>query len=392
MSDPARWTTASQIADAVRRRWNDGTLLRGAVTGDPFAVIDLPLRGPSSADLGEHFDDARAWADAVRRASRGGRAYTIVDGHIGGRSTGITSRPERAQITSYEQAWELLGTGARADLATYRQIVATSEPRPNAVEWALAHPLRAVAMGSEWATVMAALDWLTAHRHTGLYLRQVDAPGVDTKFIDRHRSALAGMLGVPHARTSFERALGYATRPTTVRLRFDPALLGFPPGVSEAALRTTELNTLDIAPTRALIVENEISYLSVPVPAGCVAIWGRGYDAGEPASLRWLAGRPVDYWGDIDTHGFSILNRVRSHLPQTRSVLMDAPTLLTHEDRWGTESEPTRAELPHLTDDEKVVYSDLVTGRHGPDVRLEQERLDWQWVSERLWNGSAGSH
>ena len=371
------------IVEAVRRRWTDGSLLRGFVNAEPFTTIDLPLRGPSSADLGDHFDEARAWAESIRRASRGGRSFTVVDGRIGGRSTGVTTRPERAVISSFDQAWSILGTVT--EVAVYREIIGRSVTSPAAREWALANPLKALAIGAEWSTVLAALDWLVEHRNSGLYLRHVSAPGVDTKFIERHRTTLAGMLAVPSARGPFERALGFATKPATVRLRFDPAVLGMPRGVHEAVLRSDELDALDVRPKRALIVENEISYLSVPVPEGCVVLWGRGYDANEPASLTWLAGRPVDYWGDIDTHGFSILNRVRAHLPQARSVLMDTPTLLEHEQRWGTENDATRASLHRLTTDESALYSDLVTARYGPAVRLEQERLDWQWVSARLW-------
>lgn len=83
------------------------------------------------------------------------------------------------------------------------------------------------------------------------------------------------------------------------------------------------------------------------------------------------------YWGDLDTHGFAILNRVRAHLPFVRSILMDRATLFAHEDRWGMEERPTSASLSRLD-------ADLVTDRHGSSVRLEQERIDWEWVAKRL--------
>ena len=382
MSDPDRWTTPAGIAAAVRRRWNDGELLRSFVAGEAFPRIDVPLRGPVATDLGEHFDAARAWAESVRRASRDGRAFAVVHGQIGGRLSGATKVPERAQITSYDQAWTVLGVAG--EVASFRQLLSATNDNLRAREWALASPLAAIALAPEWPAVLAAYTWLTSHRDSGLYLRQVSAPGVDTKFIERHRRVLAAMLGVPAGKRRFERTLGLAIKPSTVRLRFDPEVIGAPSGLTEAVFRTDELRRLDVRVRRAIIVENEITYLSVPVLPGCVVLWGRGYDADEPASLEWLVTIEVDYWGDLDTDGFSILNRVRSHLPHTRSVLMDRETLLAHESRWGRDSSPTNVALSGLTTAESALYSDLVTDRYGSAVRLEQERVDWEWAAHRL--------
>lgn len=382
MSDPARWSTPASVAAAARRRWDDGTLLRAFATGKPFLAIEVPLRGPSAGDLGDHFDAAREWSSTLRHASRGGRAYTLLNGRIGGRLTGSTEVPVRAVVDSFEQAWLLLGTGE--DAAAFRQLIDTSEHVPRAREWALASPLAAVTLAREWPAVLSAYTWLDANRGSGRYLRQVSAPGVDTKFIERHRSALGSMLGVSTAAGTFTRDLGLASKPATVRLRFDPAVLHVPSGLSEAVLRTEELGSLDVRPRRALIIENEITYLSVPVPPGCVVLWGKGYDADQPASLQWLSDIDVVYWGDIDTHGFAILNRVRAHLPTARSALMDRETLLAHESSWGHESAPTDVGLARLDAAEHAVYSDLVSDRYGPAVRLEQERIDWGWALERL--------
>lgn len=112
--------------------------------------------------------------------------------------------------------------------------------------------------------------------------------------------------------------------------------------------------------------------------------WGKGYDADRAASLAWLADVPVLCWGDIDTHGFGILNRVRGRLPQTRSLLMDRATLLEHEARWGSEPMPAVVALAALDADESALYADLVTDRFGSAVRLEQERIDWEWATARM--------
>lgn len=63
---------------------------------------------------------------------------------------------------------------------------------------------------------------------------------------------------------------------------------------------------------------------------------------------------------------------------------MDRETLVAHRDRWVVEDRPTRARLTRLDADEAQVYDDLVTDRLGDRVRLEQERINWAWASDRL--------
>jgi hypothetical protein len=132
------------------------------------------------------------------------------------------------------------------------------------------------------------------------------------------------------------------------------------------------------------VLENEITYLAFPVPADSIVLWGAGYTVGLAGSIPWLAKKKVRYWGDPDTHGFSILNRLRHHSPGAGSFLMDRGTLLAHRDRWGTEPQPTSAHLDRLTPAESDLYKDLVEGTFGPNVRLEQERIGWPAVEAAI--------
>lgn len=386
---PAAWTTAKDVTARVRKRWTSGTLLRERAVGAPFQPIEVPLRGPSSADLAERLDAARQWAAAIERASDGGRAFRIETATVGGRHLGRSELPGRAVVDSFEQAARLLGVGGRdGAVAAFDEVLRLSAAIPAAREWVLAHPIRAVELAGQWRAILAARDWLEWHRGSGRYLREIDAPGVDTKLVERHRSVLAKLLGVSASASAFLSQLGLAQKPGFVRLRFDPPVLGLPDGLSEASLRAAELNAMRPHVRCALIVENEVSYLSAPIPEGGVVVWGRGYDASAAEALDWLAEPDargtVSYWGDIDTHGFAILNRVRAHLPGVQSVLMDRVTLFAHEARWGIEPSPTNASLPGLNDVERQLYEDLVTGRYAPALRLEQERLDWGYVVQRL--------
>ncbi len=374
------WTTPVDIATKVRRRWDDGTLLRAYAAGDPFEAVDVPLRGPRPSEIGDDLGAVREWVALLDTGRRDDRRYSLVWRGIGGRSIGRNDVPARAVISTFEQAWALLGVGE--SVGRFGEILELVDGNQAVRSWVTAHPHRALELREDMARLVAAHAWLDAHRDSSLFLRQISAPGVDTKFAERHRGALAAMLGVSSTPTGFLSELGLSSKPDFVRLRPAPSL-GLPEPISELALRASELAQLGIQPRSAAVVENEVTYLSIDVPHEGVVIWGKGFEVDRVGRLPWLVDVDVSYWGDIDTHGFAILDRLRAWLPQTRSTLMDRNTLLAHRDRWGREDCPTRARLTRLTSQELDLYTDLVTDALGERIRLEQEHIDWSWVQAR---------
>lgn len=375
------WTTVADIRTRVRRRWDDGTLLRALAADQPFPVIDVPLRGPRPAQIGDDLDAVRGWIATLDAGRSGDAHYELDYASIGGRLIGRNELPVRARVTSYRQAWALLGVGGQA--RKYAEILELATPEPALHAWAAGQPLRALALGEDWPCLLSAYRWLVEARHSGRYLRQITAPGVDTKFVERHRSVLAQLLEVPSTAAGFVDALGLRGKSEVVRLRASVDL-GMAAPFSEISVRLDELATVEPIVRTAVIVENEITFLSVPVPTGGIVLWGKGFEVSRPGSLPWLRTAEVHYWGDLDTHGFAILNQLRAWLPQTRSFLMDRDTLLGHRDRWVREHSPTAARLNRLTTDESALYTDLVSDRFGDHVRLEQERVDWTWVDQQL--------
>jgi hypothetical protein len=375
------WTTVSDIRAKLQRRWDDGTILRAVAAGAAFPVVDVPVRGPQPADIGDDLGAVRAWIVGLEAGSRNGARYSLRYVTVGGRLIGRNDLPDRAIIDSYDQAAALLGAGEQ--LQTYKAVLSEVQPEPVVLAWVTSNPLRALDVANLWPGLLSAYRWLHAARGSGRYLREITAPGVDTKFVERHRPLLAQLLRVPSAGPGFLAGLGLAAKPETVRLRPGPAV-GLTVGLSDLTVRLDELTKLDLAVARALVIENEITFLSVPVPSDGVVVWGKGFEVDRAGALPWLADVEVVYWGDLDTHGFAILNQLRAWLPQTRSVLMDRETLLAHRDRWVTEASPTAARLDRLTAEELALYHDLVTDRVGERVRLEQERVTWNWVTDRL--------
>jgi hypothetical protein len=378
----ARWTTPAALRAQVRRRWDDGTLLRALAAGSPFPEMDLPVRGPRAGEIGDDLAAVQRWVADLDTASRGGRCYDLVQQPIGGRHFGRNQIPGRARLTTYDQAWQLLGV--RDEVAAFDRILAATAGAPAVRAWVAANPLQSLAIADEWGRVVAAFAWLDGARGSGRYLREITAPGVDTKFVERHRPVLAALLGVPRSASGFVSALGLRSKPETLRVRFAAGWLGLPHVLSEATFRAGELAAVRTAVRTAVVVENEATFLSVPVPYEGVVLWGKGFEVDRAGALPWLRDAEVWYWGDIDSHGFAILDQLRARLPQTRSFLMDRQTLGAHRDRWVRDPSPTSARLSRLDRDEAGLYADLVTDNLGEAVRLEQERVDWSWASGRL--------
>jgi hypothetical protein len=135
---------------------------------------------------------------------------------------------------------------------------------------------------------------------------------------------------------------------------------------------------------RVYVVENEITYLAFPLPADAIVTFGGGYAVRVIESLGWLAGLDLVYWGDLDTHGFAILNRLRQSFPHARSMLMDRATLFAHQSQRVTEPPPTTAALDLLTPAERELYRSLGANAFGTAIRLEQERVSFTAVEVTL--------
>jgi hypothetical protein len=139
-----------------------------------------------------------------------------------------------------------------------------------------------------------------------------------------------------------------------------------------------------VQPDTVFIVENDITALSFPFFPNALVIFGRGYSLSALSQASWMADKPVWYWGDLDTHGFAMIDMIRHYFPRTRSFLMDEDTLLSHKPLWGKEPSPVNRDLPQLTSDEARVYDALRYHTHAPNLRLEQERISFTLVRQAV--------
>lgn len=384
------WTRAEQLVAVLRRRWEAGSYLEAYATGQQWQPVTLAIKGPTATDLLERLDACRAW---VTRFERDAAGFTLTYKDVQSRHVGTNRIPARAAVDSFSQLCRILGTDA--EVKSLDSLLATTRSSvPSLANWVASHPVTALRHAGVWDELLETVRWIAAHDTSRIYLRHIDVEGVDTKFVEQHQKLLDQLLRVVLAvepvdtrgrAVTFARRFGFLDKPAYTRLRvLDPGIEAGSWGFSEMSVRSDELARRDPGAPTVFVVENEVTYLAFPPVVGAIVVFGSGFALGGVVALPWLASKDIVYWGDIDTHGFDILNRLRSHLPNVRSMLMDRGTFLAHSRHWVREPSPATRAMTHLSADELALYRDLVEGTYGPSLRLEQERVRFSVLAGAL--------
>lgn len=327
----------------------------------------FPLQPPTEAAAGSCPADVAAWAQVWRAFDIAGVTVDWVRRRW--TSYGVQELPLRARVTGASSI--ALLAGERASWSHLKRVtLRLREAWPGeAVLRAL--PGAAGGLGklddADVELLIAVVDWFLVNPDSGLLSRQVAVPGVHTKWLETHQGLVERLVG---AITGID-GLGLRKEPRRFRVRvLDTSIAG---GMLDFTAPTSELLTLSWRPRCVLICENLQCLAALTSTPGLVALHGNGYAATELAGVDWVNRTRVLYWGDLDSHGFAILGRLRATIPQVESVLMDEATL----DKFGAlavaEPQPYRGYIGHLTASERRALVRL----RDDDRRLEQERIDW---------------
>lgn len=391
------WTTPADLRAQVQKLWDKGQLLACPIDDEGLFPLRLTLKGPGSAELSERFDEVRTWIAGLQHGAKNDSrpGYRLVLREVRHRVIGANAFPHEAWIDTLDDALGLIGM--RREAERFRGLaVQTGRDQPALLPWLKKRPLRALELAGDWPRLLSVVAWLQAHPRPGMYLRQVDLPDVHSKFIETHRASLSEMLDLAlpadaiDASASgvgnFARRYGFRDKPMRIRFRLldtRHALLATGPDQDFTVTHHT-FARLDPDASRVFITENEINFLAFPPMKDSLVIFGAGYGFDMLAEAAWLHQRAIYYWGDIDTHGFAILDQLRALFPHVRSFLMDRDTLLAHRQQWVDEPQPTLRDLSRLDGEERALFDDLRDNRLGRHIRLEQEKLRFGWVEETL--------
>jgi len=407
------WTTLADLRALSLKAWSSGALLRELLEPTGAYPRRRSLKRPTAASLRSDYAAARAWAAEL---FAGAGHFSVETAEVGRNTIGSNQLPAAAVFASADDELAFVGKGK--DAARFIELAEElSLLDPAFRAWTLRRPLQLLELGTDALTAARIALWLRDNPEPGVYVRQLSLPGVHTKFIERHMkvigelveklrvdsaleadesadetlpdmpAASGSLLGQTAARSSaarFAARHGFLHPPELVRFRvLDPGLplLGV---VRDLTVTAEDFCALNLAAKTVLITENLVNFLALPERPGTVAIYGGGYGFSSLRDAVWLRDCEVLYWGDLDTHGFRILDQLRAAHPHVVSILMDEVTLLAHRDVWGHEPSPSLAALSRLTPEESALYAALGNDSFGKSVRLEQELIRWDWALERL--------
>ncbi len=245
----------------------------------------------------------------------------------------------------------------------------------------------------DWRRIIAVCRYLVDHPRPGIYLRQLPVEGVDTKFVASRKKVLDLLLTHLLPATAyrgdieslsnggFEAKYGFLTPQPTVRFRLlDPAYRIA--NQEELALPQSAFASLDSQVETVFVIENLATFLAFPPSPRSMVIFGSGYGARYLGDARWLERKRLYYWGDLDSHGFSILSQFRNAFAHAESLMMDSETAERFAHLAVEEPKQKRYEgdAALLTPQEAELFEALRQRR----FRLEQERIPFGYVQERI--------
>jgi hypothetical protein len=376
------WTSVADIKNLLFKRWQKGWFLAETIEPSDVFPLRIPLKYPSASQLGEDYAAVREWVQSFQEAEKI-HDFTVEWREINHRQLGRNEIPNAVFFVTLEHAvgcikktkeLERFKKLARELLADFSGLK----------DWLIRYPHKALDHVNDWPRLLRTLDWMVAHPRPKRYLRQISLPEIDTKFIEQHKKLLAEWLDIllkPDAIsleytgvTGFEQRYGFIAKPAQIRFRILDKNLCLQ-GLSDLTVTNDEFCQLDLDVGTVFVTENDINGLAFPEIKRAIVIFGRGYGFDYLAQADWLRNKAIWYWGDIDTHGFSILSQFRNYFPQTQSLLMDRETLFAHQAHWVTEPRPTLLERPNLNCEEATLLDDLRNNRIGESLRLEQEYI-----------------
>jgi hypothetical protein len=361
------------------REWleTSGALERPEVNAWP---LEVNLGIPTENQALKQVEDVRAWVAAWQSWNGVG---SLSWSERRWRKLGTQPVPEKLLLASPGEVSQWIGEAVRWDRAQqrYRDLIghwpqlAGDLPRYFAI---LADYCEV-----DYRRLIDMVAWIEKHPASNLYPRQLPVSGLDSKWLEKRKRLLAGLVDAVRGRSTaegdFYERCGLEAPPQLIRLRIlDNSLRQRVGGLGDISVPWEQMAELDLPVSNVFIVENLQTGLAFDDLPGSVVIMQLGYGVDVLGRLPWAARADCIYWGDLDTHGFAILNRARSYLPELKSVLMDEETLHGHQDLWVEEKDQHAAEtLPLLTDPEQAVYQAIKRNAWGQNVRLEQERVAW---------------
>ena len=385
--------TSGDIKKKLLKIWDSGRFLSAWCIGENIFPVEIPAGSVKGGYISENFQMVSRWIDELVSHSkqRLGAGYSIEYTQVSHRQLGKQKIPRMIIVENAEDF--LFISGKDKEYEIFKKVFAATETTlAAAVPYIRENPLTVLSCADDWERILKVCRFFIDNPEPSIYLRQIVITGVNTKFIERNKRIISSLLiflmpaeyGTEPAELSgrgFEKRFGLRYDEPLIRFRIlDPDL--YINSLADITLTLSEFASLEMPAEKIFITENKINGLAFPDVKNSIIIFGFGYGIVILKEIQWIKNRIIYYWGDIDTHGFSILSMVRSFLPQCRSFLMDECILLNHRISWVEEDDEKRftGDLPRLNESENALFVKLKKNVIAGNVRLEQELVSYESV------------
>jgi hypothetical protein len=250
-------------------------------------------------------------------------------------------------------------------------------------EWVKTNPTKLIEHDT-WLDTLKVCKYFLSTPKPNLYIRQLPI-AIHTKYIWDNKEIVQSLLEflipehIHKDQQKFELRFNLKYSEHLIRMRFLDKTLSPLDNATDISLTVSEFNDFHSRCDYIFVTENLINFLTLPHLPKTIAIWsGGGFNVSYLKDIAWLKSKQFYYWGDIDAHGFQILNQFRTYFPNTIAVMMDEETLSNFTSVSGQTA--TNQNLQQLSESELKLYNHLRQN----NLRLEQEKITHTFAEERI--------
>ncbi|MEX8626426.1 Wadjet anti-phage system protein JetD domain-containing protein [Salmonella enterica] len=387
------------VREKLVKQWRRYDFHQRWLTDSLRFPLQVPLPKITDRQLLHRFVDLQGQVIQFRQACEGLPGIEIIEKEFNFSSMGRQRIPTAIVVMSLDDLCRFIGKKSHwdkfvNDVTLLRRFFPQIEP------WFVGNIPLIEQYHGDWLRLIQVCRYFLATPRPGLYLRQLDIVGIDSKFIETHKRALRQLLDFllpPECidfrysqltNFGFERRYGLLHEGSVIRFRLlDPDLRRYFCGIRDLSVPVDEFAGLELPLDKVYITENKVNFLSFPSMNNAIVIFGQGYGVQLLKQVAWLNHVKICYWGDIDTNGFAILSQLRGYFSHVESLLMDEQTVLACREFWGDEPEHSCHSselLPFLTEQEQKVYKRIKMGHWKKHLRVEQERIPFHLLQQAL--------
>ena len=221
--------------------------------------------------------------------------------------------------------------------------------------------------------------YVREHPGLNIHQRTVRLPGIDTKFVERHRAQIELLLNEGEFKLKDHRSI------EIIVCYRDPEHMKNSSRRCDVIIPGYSDTPFEYVPKTIVVCENKHSAMFMPPRDGLITMMGVGYAASTRilTELRIARHPHLIYWGDIDIEGLAILTNIRKAGLQVTSICMDVRTARKYKnyDVIPQHTSTITVNPVFLSEGERGALKMLTSGQIH---RIEQEKLPENYVTHQL--------